>query len=189
MSNSTKPPGQPEFDPEATSDLLPGTASGLLKFLEKKRAARTASSTREFALRSVRGLEPILHQLFDEGVGTMEVLTFLTSSLPAIPIADMKYALDSLRGRRRRLRVTPNKTAATKAGNEPVPSNPTEPVKPKQQTSKPATSRDAHIPTDLPSWADGSDQRPDESDEDYRLRKEIEGPPEARHKFIGENNH
>ncbi|MHB1676258.1 MAG: hypothetical protein ACYCSS_01800 [Sulfuriferula sp.] len=182
MIDSTKPTDKPEFDPEATSDLLPGTASGLLKLLEKKRAARTSASTREFALRSVRGLEPILHQLFDEGVGTMEVLTFLTSSLPAIPIADMKYALDSLCGRRRRLRVTPNKTGAAKAGIEPVPSKPAEPVK----TSKQATGRNAQIPADLPSWADGSDQRPDESDEDYRLRKEIEGPPEARQKFIGE---
>ncbi len=188
MSDSTKPTDKPEFDPEATSDLLPSTATGLLKLLEKKRAARTASSTREFALRSVRGLEPILQQLFDEGVGTMEVLTFLTSSLPAIPIADMKYALDSLRGRRRRLRVTPIKSGATKAGNEPAPSNPAEPVKTKPLISKPATSRNAQIPADLPSWADGSDQRPDESDEDYRLRKEIEGPPEARHKFIGERN-
>lgn len=188
MSDSTKPTDKPEFDPEAISDLLPGTASGLLKLLEKKRAARTSASTREFALRSVRGLEPILQQLFDEGVGTMEVLTFLTSSLPAIPIADMKYALDSLRDRRRRLHVTPSKSSAAKAGSKPVPSEPTEPVKPKPPTSKPATNRITNIPADLPSWADGSDQRPDESDEDYRLRKEIEGPPEARHKFIGERN-
>uniref|UniRef100_E6QX49 Uncharacterized protein n=1 Tax=mine drainage metagenome TaxID=410659 RepID=E6QX49_9ZZZZ len=188
MSDSTKPSDQPEFDPEATSDLLPGTASGLLKLLEKKRAARTAASPREFALRSVRGLEPILQQLFDEGVGTLEVLAFLTSSLPTIPIADMKYALESLRGRRRRLRVTPSKSVATKTNAELTPDKPAELANPKQRARKPATSRIAHTPTDLPSWADGSDQRPDESDEDYRLRKEIEGPPEARHKFIGEHN-
>lgn len=39
----------------------------------------------------------------------------------------------------------------------------------------------------LPSWADGSDKRADESDEDYRLRKEIEGPPSAGFKAIGES--
>ena len=41
---------------------------------------------------------------------------------------------------------------------------------------------------ELPPWADGSDKRADESDEDYRLRKEIEGPPEASRKFIGPHN-
>jgi hypothetical protein len=40
---------------------------------------------------------------------------------------------------------------------------------------------------DLPSWADGSDQRNDESDEDYRLRKQLEGPPSAGLKAIGES--
>jgi len=189
MSDSTKPTDKPEFDPEATSHLLPDTASGLLKLLEKKRAARTSASTREFAFRSVRGLEPILHQLFDEGVGTLEVLTFLTSSLPTIPIADMKYALETLRGRRRRLRTQPVKTGSTTDGSEPAPDKHAEPVKTKPPTSKSATNHNTQIPTGLPSWADGSDQRPDETDDDYRLRKEIEGPPEARHKFIGENNH
>lgn len=185
MSDSTKPSDQPEFDPEATSDLLPGTASGLLKLLDKKRAARTSASTREFALRSVRGLEPILIQLFDEGVGTMEVLAFLTSSLPPIPPADLKYALDALRGRPRRLRVTPSKAAA-KAGSKPSPTQPAESKKPTSPTNRPATNRTANMIADLPSWADGSDKRPDESDDDYRLRKEVEGPPEARRKFIGE---
>ncbi|OIQ94980.1 hypothetical protein GALL_230830 [mine drainage metagenome] len=48
-------------------------------------------------------------------------------------------------------------------------------------TAKP---RDIH---DLPSWADGSDQRDDESDEDYRLRKQLEGPPSAGFNAIGES--
>ena len=48
-------------------------------------------------------------------------------------------------------------------------------------TAKP---RDIH---DLPSWADGSDKRDDESDEDYRLRKQLEGPPSAGFKAIGES--
>ena len=39
---------------------------------------------------------------------------------------------------------------------------------------------------DLP-WADGSDKRADESDEDYRLRKVAEGPPSAGAKAIGES--
>ncbi len=41
---------------------------------------------------------------------------------------------------------------------------------------------------ELPPWADGSDKRADESDEDYRLRKNVEGPPEAKRKFIGEHD-
>jgi hypothetical protein len=42
--------------------------------------------------------------------------------------------------------------------------------------------------SDLPTWADGSDKRADETDADYRLRKQFEGPPEAKRKFIGEHN-
>jgi hypothetical protein len=41
---------------------------------------------------------------------------------------------------------------------------------------------------ELPEWADGSDRMAEESEADYILRKHIEGPPEARRKFIGEHN-
>lgn len=53
-------------------------------------------------------------------------------------------------------------------------------------TAKPASNARERI-ADLPPWADGSDQEPDESDEEYRVRKIIEGPPEASQKAIGES--
>lgn len=40
---------------------------------------------------------------------------------------------------------------------------------------------------ELPSWADGSDKRADESEADYILRKHLEGPPAAGVKAIGES--
>ena len=53
------------------------------------------------------------------------------------------------------------------------------------------TARTQHQPSttlELPPWANGSDKRDDETDEDYCLRKNLEGPPEAKRKFIGEHN-
>ncbi|OIQ86021.1 hypothetical protein GALL_321190 [mine drainage metagenome] len=52
-------------------------------------------------------------------------------------------------------------------------------------------ARTPHQPStalELPPWANGSDKRDDETDEDYCLRKNLEGPPEAKRKFIGEHN-
>ncbi|HOI67593.1 MAG TPA: hypothetical protein PLD03_13435 [Thiomonas arsenitoxydans] len=42
--------------------------------------------------------------------------------------------------------------------------------------------------TILPDWADYSDQRFDESDDDYIFRKALEMPPETQAKFIGEHD-
>lgn len=53
------------------------------------------------------------------------------------------------------------------------------------------TARTQHQPSatlELPPWANGSDKRDDETDEDYCLRKNLEGPPEVKRKFIGEHN-
>jgi hypothetical protein len=63
-----------------------------------------------------------------------------------------------------------------------------EPAKARQATSRPDAPHRTATASDLPPWADGSDKRADETDEDYRLRKKIEGPPEAKRKFIGEHN-
>ncbi|CUA99757.1 hypothetical protein Ga0061069_11085 [Thiomonas bhubaneswarensis] len=40
---------------------------------------------------------------------------------------------------------------------------------------------------ELPPWADGSDRLPEESEADYILRKNLEGPPAAGIKAIGES--
>ena len=45
-----------------------------------------------------------------------------------------------------------------------------------------------HQPLELPPWADGSDRLPDESEAQYILRKNLEGDPKERRKFIGEHN-
>jgi hypothetical protein len=51
----------------------------------------------------------------------------------------------------------------------------------------PSLATPAQSLPDLPHWADGSDRRADESEEDYCLRKNVEGPPTDKNKFIGES--
>ena len=164
MDKTETPPSKPNFDSETAAALQAAASMKLLVLLKAKQEANKASSSKEFAVRCVRGLEATIHQLFDVGANTQEVLSQLIEALPSIPVDDLRYALKMLRTRNRKLRVSsqPRTTA-------PPP---------------PATG----ATSDLPNWADGSDRRADESDDDYRLRKEIEGPPKARHKFIGEHD-
>lgn len=190
MNKDNESPDHPVFDPAAASTQITFAAKRLLDLLEKKRNAKHSSSTKEFAKRSIYSLEPILLQYFDAGISIPEITASLMELFPNIPIADLKHALNALRDRRKRVRlrvhpaapVEKNSSADTKAPSEP---NPATPEKPKTKLSVIPNSANS-IP-DLPAWADGSDQRADESDDEYRFRKEIEGPPEARHKFIGEH--
>ncbi len=179
MDKSDTQPDRLELDQSTAAELMAHASVKLLHMLKAKRAAKNAASTREFAVRSVRGFEPIIQQLFETGASTQEILAQLIEALPSIPIDDLRYALNALRDHRKRLRIP---------AKEPAEKKTPRPAKPESSTSISTTTGMTSTATELPSWADGSDQLPSESHEDYRLRKEIEGPPEAKRKFIGEHN-
>ena len=196
MDKTGIPPVEPEFDPVTATKMQTTASTKLQALLRTKQDAASASSSKEFAVRCVRGLETTIHQLFDVGASPQEVLSQLIEALPSIPVEDLRYALKALRTRDRKLRVSirPSTVAAdtTASAKKHAPQAATEThkeTKPKHQadTAMPTESNTIGANLDLPAWADGSDKRADESDDDYRLRKEIEGPPEARQKFIGEH--
>lgn len=195
MDKTETSPDKPEFDPVTAAELQATASMKLLALLKAKQEANNASSTKEFAVRCVRGLEATIHQLFDVGANTQEVLSQLMEALPSIPVDDLRYALKTLRIRNRKLRVSSQPAAlSADAGSADKritqsSSEVAKETKPKLQprATTPATPNMTETKLDLPAWADGSDRQPGESDDDYRLRKEIEGPPEARQKFIGEH--
>lgn len=181
-----------EFDPATAPALQAVAAKKLQALLKAKQEANKAASSREFAVRCLRGLEATVHQLFDAGASSQDILSQLIDALPDIPADELRYALKMLGGKNKRLRsisavhtepVTPSDSGA----NEKISLQPIAKKKPPAPADKMSPHPQKPI-GDLPAWADGSDKRVDESDEDYRLRKEIEGPPEARHKFIGEHD-
>ncbi len=194
MNETETPLDKSGFDPVTAAELQASASVKLLALLKAKQEVNNASSSKEFAVRCVRSLEATIHQLFDVGATTQEVLSQLVGALPSIPADDLRYALKKLRIRNKKLRVSqpsaqPIKPATVnKNTTQETISEASKETKPKQQlrAAIPTRSDTAGIP-DLPAWADGSDKRADESDEDYRLRKEFEGPPEARQKFIGEH--
>ena len=198
MDKTETPPDESEFNPATAPALQAAAAKKLQILLKAKQEANKASSSKEFAVRCVRGLEATIYQLFDVGANTQDVLSQLIEALPSIPMDDLRYALKIVGRRNKRFNVSsrptvppaPTNTESTNqdkiqpqtSSKTPKEAKANSPLSAASHTTKPAAAS-----SDLPAWADGSDKRADESDEDYRLRKEIEGPPEARHKFIGEH--
>ena len=93
MDKTGTPPDKPEFDPVTAADLQAAASVKLQTLLKAKQEANRASSTREFAVRCVRGLETTVHQLFDAGANAQEILLQLIEVLPSIPADDLRYAL------------------------------------------------------------------------------------------------
>ena len=175
------------FDAQAAAAQVPAAAAALLAALKAKRAANVAVTAREFALKSVRGLEPVIVDLFDSGATLGEVFNILQQALPAVAPADMRYALAQTRERYRLNALPANHPAKVKAAAPATSRRASRPVPPARSPAQGALAiRASDTPgiADLPDWADGSDRRPDESDADYVLRKNLEGPPEARRNFI-----
>ncbi|SCC93136.1 hypothetical protein THIX_30364 [Thiomonas sp. X19] len=163
----------PPFDAAAADAQRQTASERLLARLQARQAAQRAVSPREYAQRYVREQESLITELLGSGASFDEVLAELSLTFAAIPKADLRHALGQLRERQRqRLR--------SREVPKPAPQSAT----PVSVTT--AAQRVSTLP-DLPAWADGSDQRADESDADYRLRKQFEGPPEARRAFIGED--
>lgn len=194
MKNQNDPMEQPTFDPATADALIASGAKALLGLLKKRRKAREVATAREFANVAIRSLEPILQQAFDNGLTIPEIIVVLENQFPNVTRSDLKYALNNMRDRQKRVRFHLSRLAPT---NNEASQNVTATSAMGEKTSK-ATQPPADKSTakttakyglfERPEWADGSDKRADESDEDYFFRKEIEGPPEARLKFIGEQN-
>lgn len=199
MGKTSTPPDGSEFDSATAPALQAMAAKKLQALLKAKQKTNKAASSREFAVRCVRGLEATVHQLFDAGASSQDILSQLIEALPSIPTDDLRHALKTVGRRNKRFNVsfrTDDPPATT--GMEMAVQGKTGPQTTSKTTKKtiPKSAPVAAAPapqsstanTDWPAWADGSDKRADESDEDYRFRKEIEGPPEARRKFIGEHD-
>ncbi len=137
-------------------------------------------------------------------VTTEEVLNVLLQALPMVAPAELRYALAQTR-ERYRLNAKPAASPRPAAGSAPAsPSAPAQAPAAKRAASappasgvaqptpatgaSPAGSAIAALGLTMPAWADGSDRLPTESDEDYVLRKNLEGPPGDRRKFIGEHH-
>ena len=179
------------FDAQAAAAQVPAAAAALLAALKAKRAANAAATAREFALKSVRGLEPVIVDLFDSGATLGEVFNILQQALPAVAPAEMRYALAQTR-ERYRLNAPPARQPSSGKASAPATSRraprPAPAARSPTQHAPPIRASSAPGIADLPNWADGSDRRPDESDVDYALRKNLEGSPEASRKFIDDHN-
>lgn len=135
-----------------------------LKALDRPHATQTP---RAYAQRYVRQQEALILGLLNAGVGTEEILTDLALAFASIPTAEFRHAIAQLRDRQRK-QVSANPATSARPASAPPP-----------KTSK-APSAPA------PASPAARDRLPDESDEDYRLRKALEGPPGQSQQFIGE---
>jgi hypothetical protein len=149
-------------------------------------------------------MEHVILDLFDSGGTTEEVIALLQQELPTIAPAELRYALSRVhaRHRMRTIATAPPRPdsgsapasrpapaqapAAKRPASAPPASGAAKPAAP--NSASPAGAAIAELGLTLPSWADGSDRRPDESEEDYIFRKNLEMPPSHRRKFIGEHN-
>ena len=191
-------PDAPFVAPGAAAQAA--AAKALFAALKAKRAANAAATAREFAIKSVRGMRPVILDLFDSGATTEEVLAILQQTLPTIAPEDMQFALSKTRDRHRlnKLAAAPPRAAPGSApASRPAPAAKRPASAPPASgaaqsaatgSASPAGSAIAALGLTLPSWADGSDKLPTESDEDYVLRKNLETPPDHRRRFIGEQN-
>ena len=141
----------------------------LLSRLQSIDRSHKAPSARAYAHLYVREQEALILQLLDAGVAAGEILADLVMTFPSIPREDLRHAIWQLRDRHRKQRPI----GAASARRVPTVVN------------LPVTID--HGPLGHHQVAGASqDQRPDESDEDYRLRKALEGPGAIKRDFIGE---
>ncbi|BAP88354.1 uncharacterized protein E1O_12230 [Burkholderiales bacterium GJ-E10] len=198
--NDDDKPDAPFVAPGAAAQAAASKA--LFAALKAKRAANAAKTAREYAIKSVLGMEHVILDLFDSGGTTEEVIALLQQELPTIAPAELRYALSRVHARHRvrtisaAAPVSPPASGSAPA-SRPAPAKRPAPASPPasgaaQPTAatgaSPAGSAIAALGLTMPAWADGSDQLPTESDEDYVLRKNLEGPPGDRRKFIGEHH-
>lgn len=205
MQNEDRPDAPDDadaFDRDTALRQLEQTQADLREIARRKRQtaqararAEEASNPRQFALNSLMAIEDELFALFDTDEKPAEILAYLKKCMPSIPPDDLRHALDAVRKRRGRFDLrAPSPVPATSKTRPASARAPSAAPTNKRPAVKKATA--ASTPPaapgleglELPDWADGSDRLPEESEADYILRKNLEGPPEARRKFIGEHN-
>ena len=142
----------------------------LLARLKVVGGAQGAQTPRACAHRYVREQESLILGLLNAGVGIDEILADLALTFPSIPTADFRHAIAQLRDRRRKS-IGASATAAA---------GPTASTPESGSAGEPGAS-----PADRAASA--TDQRPEESDEDYLLRKALEGSADQHRQFIGEH--
>ena len=200
------------FDRDAARSQLHQTETALREVVRRKRQAAQARARaeqsvdpRDFALNSLLAIEDELFTLFDSGETLAEMLAYLKENMPGVPLADLRRALKTIR--QRRVRSGLNTPTSTQGGTGNAQIVREKAVQMQKAVSPPSTAPSVKRPAvktpvaasapsavpgleglELPPWADGSDRLPEESEADYILRKNLEGPPEARRKFIGEHN-
>lgn len=158
------------FDQSRVQTERRAATERLLSRLRAIDRSHRAPSARSYAHHYVREQEPLILQLLDAGVGPGEILADLVMTFPSIPREDLRHAIWKLRDRRRKRSPvsTPSLGRVRSTGKEAV------------ATNKRSPDREAHA-------RHPGDQRPDESDEDYRLRKALEGSGATKRDFIGES--
>lgn len=184
MEEQSKPDQAPEFDRDAALEGMERFGELLHRATRNAKAAKEAESSRSFAARAVAANEAGIRSAIAAGVSPRGVENMLVESLPNIPRAELRVALqkllEKLHGRStERPKPMQNKTLT----KEPVARRPASTDAGSQSRPRSTTAT-----SDLPSWADGSDRQPGESDENYLLRKQFEGDPQEKRKFIGEHN-
>lgn len=175
-----------QFDPAAFQQDWKPAETALMRRLKAVEDVEAATSTKDAARARIFGDKEIIERLLAKGISQALITADYASALPHIPKADIHNAMESLRKQRSKTsqRVQP-------------PSQPIKPVaapvaravtgKPNSTTSAVSLQPYVHSVADMPAWADGSDKLASESDEEYALRKSIEGDPKGRAKFIGES--
>ena len=187
MEDHDKPDKPSEFDREAALQGMERFDELLHRATRNAKAAQEAESSRSFATRAVAAREAAIRDAIAAGISARNLENALAESLPNIPRADLHFAMQRLLEKLQNRTCERPKPVTNK--NKPTASTPAkEPAKGRKATTASDGARQLPTTSDLPAWADGSDKRPDETDEDYRLRKEIEDPPEAKRKFIGEHD-
>jgi hypothetical protein len=159
----------PLLDPSRLQTERRAATNRLLARLKALDGTHTAQTPRAYAQRYVRQQEALILGLLNAGVGTEEILTDLALAFSSIPTAEFRHAIAQLRDRQRKQIGASPATPSARPASAPPPKASSE------APSGPAAS--------TPS---APDRRPDESDEDYRLRKALEGPPDQSRQFIGE---
>ncbi|WP_286985579.1 hypothetical protein [Thiomonas sp. UBA7699] len=205
MQNEDRPDAPDDadaFDRDTALRQLEQTQAELREIARRKRQtaqararAEEASNPRQFALNSLMAIEDELFALFDSDEKPAEIQAYLKKCMPSIPPDDLRHALDAIRKRRGRFDLrapsvapaTPKAKPAQASPPSAAPTNKRPAVKTATAVSTPSAAPGLEG-LELPDWADGSDRLPEESEADYILRKNLEGPPEARRKFIGEHN-
>ena len=161
-------PNTSPFDQSKVQTERQAATERLLSRLNALDRTQRAPSARAYAYSYIREQESLILQLLDAGVAPSEILADLVITFPSIPRRDLHYAIGKLRERRRRKSSIKSTPAQARGVGEPS-------VFTKQA---PLERQDV--------VAGRGDQRPDESDEDYRLRRALEGPGAIKRDFIGE---